>query len=550
MPPSSSTSSSPAPDAQVSRRGILRGAGLLGVGVGFGLPALLSACGAAADDAKGSAGGGTLTLGIDSTSAVNDPAFYTSLGDWMAVDCVCRGLTFISFESNEPTADLAKSWTVSEDQLTYTFTLREGVKFHDGTTLTSADVLASLNRQFDPDDKTLPKGATRPLASLGTNVASLTAEGDLTVKMVLKQPDRTVLGRLSDIGGRVISKAALDKYGADIGKHLVGTGPFKLSSATAGQSITLESFDGFRLGKPPVDRLVLRQVQDPSTIVSSLLSGDLSATQFTPYSAAGQLRKDDSVHVYDTTSGFDALMMIDARRIPDLKVRQAINLAIDRKTILAQAFYGIGSEPKGYALPPTQSAYDTSLADLSAQDVAKAKRLIAEAGAAGTTLRLMAASDSWHPKAAQIVAQNLTDVGFKVQTTSVDPATYFSRLLDKDDRYHDLMIWERNSYIPDPNDMVGSLASPTSIYGSSISGMDTLDGSDWFTDELYKAKNLPEGKERTAAYTKIQRKWAEDYMVLTMLACSTNLVVSGARVKGINAPALANHRCFEEKASV
>src|ERR1700740_3147675 len=72
----------------VSRRTMLRGAGLLGVGVGFGLPALLSACGAAAQDADGSGKGGTLTLAIDATSAVNDPAFYTSLGDWMAVDCI------------------------------------------------------------------------------------------------------------------------------------------------------------------------------------------------------------------------------------------------------------------------------------------------------------------------------------------------------------------------------------------------------------------------------------------------------------------------------
>lgn len=283
-------------EPQVSRRTVLRGASLLGVGAGFGLTPLLAACGVADDGSEKSGGGsgkgGTLTLAIDSTSAVNDPAFYTTLGDWMAVDCICRGLTFISFESNEPTPDLAKSWKISDDQLTYTFTLRDGVKFHDGTTLSSADVLATLNRQFDPENKTLPKGASRPLASLGNNVASLTAEDDLTVKLVLKAPDRTVLAQLSDIGGRVISKAALDKYGSGIGKHLVGTGPFKFASATSGQSITLEAFDDFRLGRPPIDRLVLRQVQDPSAIVSSLLSGDVSATQFTPYSAVEQLKSD------------------------------------------------------------------------------------------------------------------------------------------------------------------------------------------------------------------------------------------------------------------
>lgn len=498
----------------------------------------------------GSGKGGTLTLGIDSTSAVNDPAFYTTLGDWMAVDCVCRGLTFISFTSNEPTGDLAKSWTISDDQLTYTFALREGVTFHDGTTLTSADVLASLNRQFDPENKTLPKGATRPLGSLGANVASLTAEGELTVKLVLKTPDRTVLAQLSDIGGRVISKAALDKYGADIGKHLVGTGPFQLSSATSGQSITLKAFDDFRLGRPPVDRLVLRQVQDPSTIVSSLLSGDLSATQFTPYSAARQLKSDPAVTVHDTPAGFDAILMIDARRVPELKVRKAINLAIDRKAILQQAFYGIGSEPKGYAIPPAQNGYDTSLADLSERNLAQAKRLLAEAGAEGREIGLMAASDSWHPKAAQIIKQNLEDAGFTVKTASVDPASYFSRLADGKDDFHDLMIWERNSYVPDPNNMVGSMANPAGLYGSTITGMDTLKGAETLADELREAKNLPEGTKRTAAYSRIQRRWAEEYMVISMLACSTNLVVSGADVKGMNTAALSTHRCFMEKASV
>ncbi|MCZ9338938.1 ABC transporter substrate-binding protein, partial [Streptomyces sp. TRM76130] len=215
-----------------------------------------------------------------------------------------------------------------------------------------------------------------------------------------------------------------------------------------------------------------------SAIVSSLLSGDVSATQFTPYSAVEQLKADSAVTVYDTEEGFDAILMIDARRVPELKVRKAINLAVDRRAIVQQAFYGVGSEPKGYTVPPAQDGYDTALADLSTRDLAQAKRLLKEAGAVGRELGLMAASDSWHPKAAQIVKQNLEDAGFKVRTASVDPASYFSRLSDGDDEYHDLMIWERNSYVPDPSNMVGSMANPTGLYGSTITGLDTLDGAD------------------------------------------------------------------------
>ncbi|GLY31649.1 ABC transporter substrate-binding protein [Kineosporia sp. NBRC 101731] len=554
MPRPTSAAPQPSPETpDVSRRTMLRGAGLLGMGMTFGLSGLLSACGVAADDDKDSGSaqkGGTLTMAIDGTSAVNDPAFYTTLGDWMAVDCICRGLTFISFEDNTPQPDLAESWEISDDQLTYTFKLRSGVTFHDGTTFTSADVLASLNRQFDEKDKTLPDGASRPLNSLGANVKSLKAKDDLTVVMVLLKPDRTVLSRLSDIGGRIISSAALKEKGADIGKGLVGTGPFKFVSSTSGQSVVLEAFDDFRLGRPPIDRLVLQQVTDPSTIVSSLISGDISATQFTPYSSLASLAKNDAVTVYDTSLGFDAIMMVDARRIPELEVRQAINLAIDRNAIVSQAFFGKGQTPDGYTIPPSQNGYDASLKDLSTQDMAKAKELLKGAGAEGRTVKLMAASDSWHPKAAQIVEQNLTDLGLKVEVDSVDPATYFGRVIDPEDDYHDLMIWERNSYVPDPDNMIGAMAKPSGVYGDFATGFASLDGADAFEDDLYEAKNLPDGAERTAKYTDIQRRWAEKYMVLVMLGYSTNPVVSGAGVKGFNSNALGNHRCFMEKASV
>jgi peptide/nickel transport system substrate-binding protein len=535
----------------VSRRTLLRGASILGMGAG--LTGLLAACGIAAEDNDSSGSpktGGTLTLAIDGTSAVNDPAFYTTLGDWMAVDCICRGLTFISFETNEPTPDLAESWTISDDQLTYTFKLRQGVTFHDGTTFTSADVMASLDRQFNDKNATLPKGSSRPLKSIGDNLAAFTAPDASTIVMKLKKPDRTLLGRLSDIGGRIISKAALDKYGADIGKNLVGTGPFKFSSATSGQNVTLEAFDKYYLGKPPIDRLVLQQVTDPSTIVSSLLSGDVSATQFTPYSALAQLKGDTAVTVYDTPKSFDAFLMMDVRRIPELAVRKAINLAIDRQALINQAFFGAAVLPDGYTIPPNQDAYDAGLADLSRTDVAEARRLIQEAGATGRTVRLMAASDSWHPKAAQIIAQNLTDIGLTVETDSVDPAAYFNRLLTPDDKFHDLMIWERNGYYPDADDMIGSLARPSGVYGDFISGFTTLDGAAAYSDLLFEAKNIADATARKTRYSEIARGWAEKYMTLSMLVCASNPVVGGANVKNMNWKALGNHRCYLEKASV
>jgi peptide/nickel transport system substrate-binding protein len=533
----------------VSRRDALRGAAVLGAG--FAMPTLLAACGVAKGSGTDS-GGGTLTMGIDGTSGIVDPTYYDTIGDWMAVDCVCRGLTFISFETTDVQPDLAESWDISADEKTYTFHLRKGVRFQDGTTFTSKDVLASLNRQFDANDPTVPTGAARPLQNIGENVASMTAPDDSTVVLVLDSPDRTLLGNLSDIGGRILSSAALNRYGKNIGKHPVGTGPFEFVSATAGQSIVLKPFAGYRLGKPKLDGLVLQQVQDPSTMISSLISGTVNATDFTPYSAVKQLRANSAVTVNSTPYGYDAFVMMDVRTpgLKDIRVRRAINLAIDRKTIMAEAFYGAAALPDGYAIPPAQPGYDPSLADLSITDVAAAKALIKQAGAAGTRLTMICEDGTWHSAAAQIIAQNLSDIGLDVAIESLPTATFSERVFEPTSPGHELMMWEINSYVPDPDNTIGSLAYPTGVYGDLMSGFSTLPGAAKYATLLTTIKNLPTAAERAAAYTKAQREWADEFMVLAMLCYSTNVVTTSSDVTGLNVDALSNFRCFPEGARV
>jgi peptide/nickel transport system substrate-binding protein len=526
------------------------------------LPGFLAACGGGnQSDTGGGNGsdgapatrGGTLTLAVDGTNGIADPAFYTTLGDWMAVDCICRGLTFIDFQTSEPQPDIAERWEVSDDGRIYRFILREGIKFHDGTTLTSADVLRSLQRQLDPKDPTLPPGGSGPLfTAVGPNIRKMDPVDDLTFEIRLRVPDALLTSKLSDIGGRIISSAALEKYKKDIGSNLIGSGPFKLAEARQGEAMTLEAFDGYKDGRPPIDRLVLQQTQDPSTIVGSLIGGQIGATQFTPYSALDQLSDNSKVTVYDTKRGFDAFVMMDVRRpvLKDIAVRKAVNLAIDRDAIIQQAFFGVADVPEGYAIPKTQPCHDPGLADLSVQNMAEAQRMIEEAGAKGKRVYVMAASDSWHPKAAQIIVQNLNDAGLDAKAEIVDPGTYAGRIFDPSDPNHDLMVWERNSFVPDPDNMVGAMANPQQIYGTVVSGQAELPGQARYVPALIRARNLPNGDERTQAYTDIQRRWADEVMVLAMLAYSANPVVSGANVKGMNVEALANHRCFMEEASV
>jgi peptide/nickel transport system substrate-binding protein len=551
----------PGSDA-ITRRAMLVRAG--GVGLSsFTLAGLLAACGSgnqsndtsggsqAAGDAPGR--GGTLTLAVDGTNGIADPAFYTTLGDWMAVDCICRGLTFISFTDVEPQPDLAERWELSDDGRIYRFFLREGVTFHDGTTLSSKDVVRSLERQLNPKDPTLPPGGSGPFfTAVGDNVRSIKGVDDMTVEFRLRVPDAQLLAKLSDIGGRVISSAALEKYKKDIGTHLTGTGPFKLVDARQGEAMTMEAFEDYKDGRPPIDRLVLQQAQDPSAIVGSLIGGQIGATQFTPYSALPELEQNDNVTVYETKRGFDAFVMMDVRRpvLKDIKVRKAVNLAIDRDAIIQQAFFGVADQPVGYAIPTTQPAHDPGLADLSMQDMAQAKQLIEEAGAKGKRVWVLAASDSWHPRAAQIIVENLKEAGLDARSELVDPGTYAGRVFNPEDPKHDMMVWERNSFVPDPDNMVGAMANPNQVYGAVVSGQITLPNQQHYVADLIHARNLPNGDERTKAYTDVQRQWADEVMVLAMLAYSANPVVSGANVEGMNTEALSNHRCFMEEASV
>lgn len=543
-------------DYKLSRRDALKGAGV--VGLSFGLASLLSACGIDPETGGGAAtgtAGGTLTLGIDATNAVFDPAFFTSLGDWMVVDSVCRGLTKIDFDSPEAKPDLA-DWTVSEDGMEYVFTLRDGIMMHDGNLMTTADVERSLKRQWDPDDPTLPTGASRQLAATGLNVAKMEALDEKVIKFTLINPDLTFPARMSDVGGRILSAAAIEELGADIGKAPVGSGPFKFSSATAGQQVVLEAFEDFIDGKPFVDRLVFQQVQDQATIVSSLNSGELSATQFTPFSSLDQIRSSSTITLQESTFGADAIMMMDVRRpaLAELEVRQAINLAIDRDALIARAFYGAAVQPEGYLIPPPQPSFDASLADLTKRDVERAKSLIEEAGAAGRTVRILAASDSWHPTAMQIIEQNLIEIGLKVETQTVEPSAYFSRLMDAEDPYHDLMIWERNSYVPDPDNMVGAVAGPDSIYGTAVAGWGTLDEyqemAEFMREQTSLARQTPNGPERTELYTAMQRRFADEVAAVAPLVAFTNPVASQNNVKGMNVNALAAHRCYMDKASI
>lgn len=545
----------------MTRQGLLARAGALGIGaIGFSalLGSLTAEDAAAAEVRKilvEAAKGGTLVFAIDSTAGVADPAFYTSLGDWMAVDCIGRGLTVIDFSSTTPKPDLSTGWNVSKDGLTYTFRIRKGVRLHDGTILTAKDVERSFNRQLLSGDPSIPKtvsGAPALRGATGRNINTVKAVDELVLVITLNKTDRILPSRLSDVPARIISQRALDTYKDNISGNLVGAGPFKWVSGRAGERITLAAFDNYYKGRPPIDRLVLQQTSDPSALVGSLLTNQIQGTSFAPYSSVRQLKASKRVKVWETDKlvSIFAMMNVTKPSLSDLRVRQAINYAIDRNAVIKNGFFGQADLPHGYAISRSMVGYNPALAKYSTRNLAKAKQLVAAAGARGTTIEIAAENSTWHPAVAQIIANNLREIGLNPQIKLIAAGTFTGVAFDI--TAHELIVWERNAYVPDPDNKIGNMFESTGTYSRFVTGQNKLAAgvNAQIDAAIFKARQLEKGKERTKLYTAVQKLLCEQVMNCAMLASARNLVVTAASVDGINANALSTQRMLMDKASV
>lgn len=542
---------------RMTRRGFIVNAGAVGLGA-MGLGAFLTACGQSTSNSGGNSNmaeirrGGALTFAIDGTNGVTDPAVYTTLGDWLAVDSVCSGLT--TFDFVDPTVQMALATAVatSNDGRTVTFTLREGVSFHDGTIFTADDCVRTFNRQIVDGEPTLPAASSRPLRSAtNRNIVSVEAPDDRTFVIHLEKPDLVLPAMTSDISAQIISAAALDRFGQNIGRNLIGTGPFKVVSMTPQQSITLEAFEGWYGGSPVIDRLVLQQVADASSLNAGIQGGQINASSFIVHSAAKGLVANHRVTVYDTPNRVNIHLVMNITKgvLQDIRVRKAVNLCIDRAHIVANAFSGYADEPTGYGLPLTDLAYDSSLADLSERDVVTAKKLITDADATGKSVGLIAQNINWYPRAAQIIEQNLREIGLVPEVELIDPGSFASRFFNLNN--HELAIWERNGFVPDPDNLVGNMLSSVSSYGARGIGVPTLDPAVVARIDglLATARQTDAASERRAIYSETQRIYADEVAGIAMLAFTRNIVASrGARYIGEHP--LASQRAQLEKAAL
>jgi peptide/nickel transport system substrate-binding protein len=269
-----------------------------------------------------------------------DPHKISGAGDYQFFNHVFEGL--YGHDNNGKLIPLlAVSYRVSSDGKEYTFNLRPNVRFHNGERFTAADVRFSWQRSNSPEIK-------NPRAAIVTaNISDVEVVNDLTVRVKLKAPDASILENLGEYF-YIVSKATLDKVGNDeFGRQPVGTGPFKFVSRKIKETTELAAFTDYWGPKPKIDRLVMRIVTDPQTRVAMLRSGEADAIANVPPQVAKQLEADKNVTLI-VKSGFQNSFIVINVRAPhgqfsDPRVRQALNMAIDRKTLIERVMFGFAS---------------------------------------------------------------------------------------------------------------------------------------------------------------------------------------------------------------
>lgn len=312
---------------------------------------------------------------------------------------------------------LADSYTVSEDGLTYTIKLHPGVKFQDGTDFNADAVKVNLDRASNPDSHL-------KRYNLFKMIAKTEAVDATTVKVTLKAPFSAFINNLAHPSAVMISPAALTKYGKEIGFHPVGTGPYTLEQWNQTDFVKVKKFDGYwKKGEPKLDTITWRPVVDNNTRAAMLQTGEADLAYPVPYEQAALLEKNGKLNLVTSPSILQRYISFNVTQKPfdNIKVRQAINYAINKQALIKVAF-------AGYAVPaegplPANIEYSAKYQPWP-YDPAKARELLKEAGYPNgfSTTLWSSHNSSTAQKVIQFAQQQLAQVGIKVTVTAFDAA--------------------------------------------------------------------------------------------------------------------------------
>lgn len=386
--------------------------------------------------------GGVIRTAISAEPDNLDPWLSAAADTQAVMYNVFEGLIRFN-EKGELLPGLAESYKISPDGLTYTFKLRKNVKFHNGSKLRAADVKYSL-------EKLSGLSGAKALSSKFSRLARIQTPADDTVILTLKERDAAFLS--------ACITPILPKGYHGQSKKPVGTGPFKFVSYSPGQSIVIEKnrnyYDRRKMAK--VDRVEFRIMTDPGAILMALKAGDLDMAGIDGQNVAA-LKSDFTV--LKAPQNMVQLLALNNARKPfnNLKVRQAINYAIDKEAIITAVANGFGTKLSTNMSPIMKFYYQDGL-DIYKTNIPKAKRLLQEAGyPAGFTTTLTVPSNyQFHVDTAQVIAAQLLKVGIKMKIKPIEWGQWLDQVYTKAN--YDCTIICLTGKL-DPNEVLGRYES-------------------------------------------------------------------------------------------
>jgi dipeptide transport system substrate-binding protein len=415
---------------------------------------------------------------------------------------------------------LAESWTVSPDGTEYTFRLREGVKFHANAlftpsrTMNADDVLFSLNRQWKEDHPYHKISGTSfdYFKDMGMPdlLKSIEKLDDRTVRIRLTRPEAPFLADLAMPFNVVLSAEYADKLLAagtpeKLDLQPIGTGPFTFVGFQKDVSIRYRMFPDYFEGKQPIDTLVFSITPNPVVRLTKLRAGECHVMAFPNPSDVKRIAADPSLKLL-SQEGFNiGYLAINTSKPPfdDVRVRRAINMAIDKRTIV-DAVYGGAGVPAKNPVPPTLWAYNDDVKDYP-YDLAAAQKLLAEAGYPNgfdSELWYMPVSRPYNPngrRVAEMIADDLSKLGIRLKLVTAEWGEYRGKLMGGESP---LALYGWTGDNGDPDNFLDVLLGCTSarIGGNNIAR--------WCNEEydalIQKAKLTTDRAERTALYRKAQ----------------------------------------------
>jgi peptide/nickel transport system substrate-binding protein len=411
---------------------------------------------------------------------------------------------------------LAASWEVAPDGLSWAFTLREGVTFHDGTPLTAEDVVFSFDRAMAED-------STNAQKQLFDGINEVTAIDDVTLEIGLDAPKGSLLFNLAWGDAVIVSPATAEGNKA----NPVGTGPFRFTNWVQGDRVELERNPDYWGDAPALEKVTFKFIADPTAAFAAMMAGDVDA--FPNYPAPenlAQFAADPRFQVLvGSTEGETVLAMNNAREpFGDIRVREAVAHAIDRAAIIEGAMFGYGT-PIGSHFAPHHPAYE-DLTARSAYDPQRANVLLAEAGLAdGFETTLALPPPSYARRGGEIVAAQLRAVGIEAAIVNMEWAQWLEQVFKNKD--FGLTIVSHT----EPMD-IGIYARPDYYFGYDDPVMRALiAGVEATADPAEQAAILQAAQERIA-----------DRFVNVFLFQYAKTGVADARLQGlwVNSPTQAN----------